>query len=50
MGVNRRFDGRTLLITGGAHGIGLATAREVADAGAAVFLMDRDSQTPTARR
>ena len=47
MGVNRRFDRRTVLITGGAHGIGFATARLFAEAGASVFLMDRDSQTLT---
>ena len=34
--------GKTLFITGGSRGIGLATARAFAQSGAAVVLADRD--------
>ena len=37
-----RFSGRKVLITGGASGIGLATARRFVDEGARVALLDRD--------
>jgi NAD(P)-dependent dehydrogenase (short-subunit alcohol dehydrogenase family) len=37
------FDGRTILITGGGSGIGLATARRLADEGANVVLAGRDA-------
>lgn len=37
---NSRFAGKTALITGGASGIGLATAQRMAGEGAAVFLAD----------
>ena len=37
-----RLDGRKVLITGGASGIGLATARRVVAEGARVALLDRD--------
>lgn len=40
--MNDRFDGRRALVTGGASGIGLATARLLASRGAAVALLDRD--------
>lgn len=36
------FDGRVVLITGGAGGIGTATARRLLDDGARVMLVDRD--------
>lgn len=37
------FDGRTALVTGGANGIGAATARRLADAGATVVIGDVDA-------
>lgn len=40
----RRFEGRRALITGGASGIGRATARRLADEGAAVFLVDLNEE------
>lgn len=41
----RRFDGRVAFITGGAHGIGRATARRLASEGAAVTIADVDIET-----
>ena len=41
------LDGKTVLVTGGAHGIGLETAREFARDGAGVFLFDRDCVRPS---
>ena len=41
----RRFDGKLALITGGNSGIGLATARALACAGARVAITGRDPQT-----
>jgi len=37
-----RVDGCIAAITGGAHGIGLATARLLSEAGARVLILDRD--------
>lgn len=37
-----QFDGKTALVTGGTSGIGLATARRLADEGAYVFITGRD--------
>jgi NAD(P)-dependent dehydrogenase (short-subunit alcohol dehydrogenase family) len=42
--MTERFIGRTVFVTGGAHGIGLATARAFAQEGASVFLFDRASE------
>jgi NAD(P)-dependent dehydrogenase (short-subunit alcohol dehydrogenase family) len=39
---NRTFEGRAVLVTGGAKGIGLATAARVLDAGASVAILDID--------
>ena len=39
----RDFDGLVALVTGGASGIGAATARELADRGADVWVLDRTS-------
>jgi NADP-dependent 3-hydroxy acid dehydrogenase YdfG len=38
------FGGRTVVITGGASGIGLATARMVVDRGGSVILMGRSPE------
>lgn len=43
-----RFEGRTALVTGGASGIGAATAQLLVERGAAVGLLDRDGD-PLAR-
>lgn len=39
-----RFDAKVAVITGGASGIGLATAHRLRDEGAAVVLLDRDEE------
>lgn len=40
----KRMQGRRVLITGGASGIGLASARRFVAEGARVALLDRDSE------
>ncbi len=45
-----RLDGRTALITGGASGIGEATARVFVSAGASVLIADVDRTRAEARR
>ncbi|MDR0201917.1 MAG: D-threitol dehydrogenase [Delftia acidovorans] len=42
--LEKGFDGRTALVTGGAGGIGLAIARQFAEGGARVALMDLERQ------
>jgi uncharacterized oxidoreductase len=39
-----RLDGRTVLVTGGAHGIGLALSRRLLDEGAAVIAVGRNRE------
>src|SRR6478609_6924796 len=38
----KRFDGRTVFLTGGAHGIGAATARRLREEGATLVVADLD--------
>jgi len=45
---NRSFEGRTVLITGAAKGIGRATAEQFGAAGARVALVDRDREAMAA--
>jgi NAD(P)-dependent dehydrogenase (short-subunit alcohol dehydrogenase family) len=40
----RRFEGRTVFVTGGAHGIGAATARRLGEEGATLVVADKDLQ------
>lgn len=44
----QRFDGRSVIVTGGASGIGLATAERFADEGANVGIIDRSDPAMTA--
>jgi NAD(P)-dependent dehydrogenase (short-subunit alcohol dehydrogenase family) len=40
----QEFNGKTILVTGGASGMGAATARLFAEAGARVFIIDRNAE------
>ncbi|MGI5352883.1 SDR family NAD(P)-dependent oxidoreductase [Streptomyces sp. CA-250714] len=42
MAMGARFEGRTVVISGGGSGIGAATAHRLADEGAAVVLLDKE--------
>jgi meso-butanediol dehydrogenase/(S,S)-butanediol dehydrogenase/diacetyl reductase len=42
----RRFEGQSVLVTGGANGLGLATAQRFAAEGARVWVADMDPETP----
>jgi NAD(P)-dependent dehydrogenase (short-subunit alcohol dehydrogenase family) len=42
-----RFDGKVAIVTGGAMGIGAATAQVLCELGATVSILDRDSDTAT---
>ena len=46
----QRFEGKTVLVTGGNSGIGLAAARAFASEGARVVITGRDAQTLEAAR
>ncbi|HEX4490152.1 MAG TPA: SDR family oxidoreductase [Acidimicrobiia bacterium] len=48
MSADGRLDGKVALITGGGSGIGRATCRRLADAGARVFVVDRDEASARA--
>ena len=41
--MSKRLEGRTILVTGGAGGIGFATASRLALEGAAVAILDREA-------
>ncbi len=43
MSTARRFDGKTVVVTGGSSGIGLATAQKIAQEGGRVVLLARDA-------
>ncbi|MBI4903039.1 MAG: SDR family oxidoreductase [Acidobacteria bacterium] len=44
--MNIEFTGKTAVITGGANGIGFATAASIARAGARVFILDLEKENP----
>ncbi|WP_249043791.1 SDR family NAD(P)-dependent oxidoreductase, partial [Burkholderia territorii] len=48
--IMQRFEGKTVLVTGGNSGIGLAAARAFAAEGARVIITGRDEQTLAAAR
>ena len=43
--MDRRFEGKSVLVTGGSRGLGLATARAFHQAGARVFIVGRDPKS-----
>jgi NAD(P)-dependent dehydrogenase (short-subunit alcohol dehydrogenase family) len=43
-----RFDGKTAIVTGGAMGIGAATAEKLCELGASVAILDRDAEAARA--
>ncbi|MGI9255233.1 MAG: SDR family NAD(P)-dependent oxidoreductase [Thermomicrobiales bacterium] len=45
--IQRRFEGQSVLVTGGANGLGLATAQRFAAEGAQVWIADIDPETET---